>query len=538
MAVPACEGSGKPSGRALAAVGLSPTGIVHWNLSANDLIDLAVARGEGILSAHGALVTETGDRTGRSPNDKFIVDEEQSSQHINWGEVNVSTSREVYENLKQKVIAYLSSQDSLFVQDLYCGADAEHRLPIRVVSQNAWHAAFARNMFIRPSEDELNSHQYDFIVLHAPHFEANPQVDGVNSKVFVIVNYAEKTVLIGGTRYAGEIKKSIFSVMNYNLPHKSMLPMHCSANTTGENTAIFFGLSGTGKTTLSADPLRQLIGDDEHGWGPNGIFNFEGGCYAKLVNLSEEDEPEIFSTTRRYGSVLENIIIDDKGIPNFFDTALTENTRGSYPIEFIDNRTEDSLGGHPQNVIFLTCDAFGVLPPISRLTPAQAAYHFISGYTAKVAGTEIGVIEPQATFSACFGEPFMPMHPGVYADLLSDKMEQHDSTCWLINTGWSGGGYGVGKRMRIPWTRAMLNAALDGSLNSAEFIVDQRFGFAVPTSCPGVPDEVLIPRNTWADSAAYDAKADELAVMFKANFERYSAGVSEAVNTASPQPSR
>ena len=538
MAVPACEGSGKPSGRALAAVGLSPTGIVHWNLSANDLIDLAVARGEGVLSAHGALVTETGDRTGRSPNDKFIVDEEQSSQHINWGEVNVSTSREVYENLKQKVIAYLSNQDSLFVQDLYCGADAEHRLPIRVVSQNAWHAAFARNMFVRPSEDELNSHQYDFIVLHAPHFEADPQVDGVNSKVFVIVNYAEKTVLIGGTRYAGEIKKSIFSVMNYNLPHKSMLPMHCSANTTGENTAIFFGLSGTGKTTLSADPLRQLIGDDEHGWGPNGIFNFEGGCYAKLVNLSEEDEPEIFSTTRRYGSVLENIIIDDKGIPNFFDTALTENTRGSYPIEFIDNRTEDSLGGHPQNVIFLTCDAFGVLPPISRLTPAQAAYHFISGYTAKVAGTEIGVIEPQATFSACFGEPFMPMHPGVYADLLSDKMEQHDSTCWLINTGWSGGGYGVGKRMRIPWTRAMLNAALDGSLNSAEFIVDQRFGFAVPTSCPGVPDEVLIPRNTWADSAAYDAKADELAVMFKANFERYSAGVSEAVNTASPQPSK
>ena len=538
MAVPACEGSGKPSGRELAAVGLSPTGVVHWNLSAGDLIELAVARGEGILSAHGALVTETGDRTGRSPNDKFIVDEEESSQHINWGKVNVSTSSEVYENLKHKVIAYLSGQDTLFVQDLYCGADPEHRLPIRVISQTAWHATFARNMFIRPSEDELNSHDYDFVVLHAPHFEADPQVDGVNSKVFVIVNYAEKTVLIGGTRYAGEIKKSIFSVMNYNLPQKAMLPMHCSANTTGENTAIFFGLSGTGKTTLSADPLRQLIGDDEHGWGPNGIFNFEGGCYAKLVNLSEEDEPEIFSTTRRYGSVLENIVIDEAGVPDFFDTALTENTRGSYPIEFIANRTEDSMGGHPQNVIFLTCDAFGVLPPISRLTPAQAAYHFISGYTAKVAGTEIGVKEPQATFSACFGEPFMPMHPGVYADLLSDKMEQHDSTCWLINTGWSGGPYGVGKRMRIPWTRAMLNAALDGSLNSAEFIVDQRFGFAVPTSCPGVPDEVLIPRNTWADGAAYDTKADELTLMFKANFERYSAGVSEAVNAASPQPAR
>ena len=535
MAIPACEGNGKPSGRSLNAIGLSASGTVHWNQSAHDLIEMAVAREEGILSAHGALVTETGDRTGRSPNDKFIVVEKSCSEHVNWGTVNVSTSQVVFDGLKAKVINYLSQQDALFTQDLYCGADPEVRLPIRVITQNAWHAAFARNMFVRPSEEELAEHEYDFVVLHAPHFEANPEEDGVNSKAFVIVNYAERCVLIGGTRYAGEIKKSIFSVMNYNLPLRGMLPMHCSANTTGENTAIFFGLSGTGKTTLSADPLRQLIGDDEHGWGPNGIFNFEGGCYAKLINLSHEDEPEIFSTTRRFGSVLENIVMDEGGIPDFFDTSKTENTRGSYPIEFIDNRTEDSMGGHPQNVIFLTCDAFGVLPPISRLSPSQAAYHFISGYTAKVAGTEIGVTEPQATFSACFGEPFMPMHPGVYADLLSQKMEQHGSTCWLINTGWSGGEYGVGKRMRIPWTRAMLNAALDGSLNQAEFVIDERFGIEVPTTCPNVPAEVLIPRNTWAQPDRYDVMADKLARMFNNNFTRYSKGVSDEVNAAEPK---
>ena len=536
MAVPASVGSGMPSGPALDKIGLTCDGNIHWNLSANDLIDLAIARGEGVLSAHGALVTETGDRTGRSPNDKFIVHEPGSSDNIHWGNVNVSTTNDVYNGLKSKVLEYLSSQEDLFVQDLYCGADPEVRLPIRVVSQNAWHSAFARNMFVRPDSSELDSHVFDFVVLHAPHFEADPEIDGVNSKAFVIVNYAERTVLIGGTRYAGEIKKSIFSVMNYNLPLDGMLPMHCSANTTGENTAIFFGLSGTGKTTLSADPHRELIGDDEHGWGPNGVFNFEGGCYAKLINLSEQDEPEIFATTRRFGSVLENIVMDENGIPDFFDTSKTENTRGSYPIEFIENRTEDSMGGHPQNVIFLTCDAFGVLPPISRLTPAQAAYHFISGYTAKVAGTEVGVTEPQATFSACFGEPFMPMHPGVYADLLSQKMNEHGSTCWLINTGWSGGEYGVGNRMKIPWTRAMLNAALDGSLNDSEFVIDERFGVEVPTSCPGVPDDVLIPRSTWENGEKYDVKADKLAKMFIENFGRYSEGVSEAVNAASPKP--
>ena len=523
---------GAPSGD-LSESGITTDATVHWNLDSIALIDLAVSREEGFLSAHGALVTETGERTGRSPNDKFIVDESSTNQDVNWGDVNISTDKAVFERLKVQVIEYLSGRDDLFVQDLYCGSEESEALPIRVINQNAWHNAFARNMFVRPSEEQLKSHVPQFTVYHAPHFEAKD--DDLNSQCFVIVNYAAGEVIIGGTRYAGEIKKSIFSVMNLILPKKGILPMHCSANTTGENTAIFFGLSGTGKTTLSADPKRALIGDDEHGWGANGVFNFEGGCYAKLINLSEEDEPEIFGTTRQKGTVLENIVVDSNGVPDFFDTTKTQNTRGSYPIEFIDNRTLDSKGGHPQNVIFLTCDAFGVLPPISRLTPSQAAYHFISGYTAKVAGTDIGVTEPQATFSACFGEPFMPMHPGVYADLLSAKMAEHGSTAWLINTGWSGGAYGEGSRMKIKYTRAMLNAALDGDLDNVEYIVDDRFGFEIPTSCPGVPSEVLIPKKTWADGNAYDTAADKLAGMFNENFRRYSDGVSDAVNASSPK---
>ena len=516
--------------------GLAPQGDVHWNLNAAQLIELAVERGEGVFSAHRALVTETGERTGRSPNDKFIVEESSTSEDINWGDVNVSTDLATFTALRAKVVDYLEARDALFVQDLYCGAESSEALPIRVVTHNAWHSAFARNMFVRPNQDKLANHEPQFTVLHAPHFEAVPEVDGVNSHVFVIVNYAAKEVIIGGSRYAGEIKKSIFSVMNLILPKKGILPMHCSANTNGENTAIFFGLSGTGKTTLSADPKRALVGDDEHGWGANGVFNFEGGCYAKLIDLSEEDEPAIFGTTRRFGTVLENIVLDDGGVPDFADTSKTQNTRGSYPIEFIDNRTHDSKGGHPQNVIFLTCDAFGVLPPISRLTPEQAAYHFISGYTAKVAGTEVGVKEPQATFSACFGEPFMPMHPGVYADLLSSKMAEHGATAWLINTGWSGGAYGVGQRMKIRYTRAMLNAALDGELDDVVYVTDGRFGFEVPTSCPGVPEDVLQPRGTWADGATYDATADRLARMFNDNFARYAEGVSDDVNAAAPSP--
>ena len=522
---------GAPSGD-LSESGINTDATVYWNLDNITLIDLAVERNEGYLTSEGALVTETGERTGRSPNDKFIVDEPTTNQDVNWGDVNISTDESVFNRLKGQVIEYLSQRESLFVQDLYCGAEESEALPIRVINQNAWHNAFARNMFVRPSAEQLESHVPQFTVYHAPHFEAND--DALNSQCFVIVNYQLGEVIIGGTRYAGEIKKSIFSVMNLILPKKGILPMHCSANTNGENTAIFFGLSGTGKTTLSADPNRALIGDDEHGWGANGVFNFEGGCYAKLINLSEEDEPEIFATTRQKGTVLENIVVDSEGIPDFFDTSKTQNTRGSYPIEAIENRTLDSKGGHPQNVIFLTCDAFGVLPPISRLTSAQAAYHFISGYTAKVAGTEIGVTEPQATFSACFGEPFMPMHPGVYADLLSSKMAEHGSTAWLINTGWSGGSYGVGSRMKIKYTRAMLNAAMDGELDNVEYVTDERFGFEIPKSCPGVPSEVLIPKQTWSDGDAYDATADKLAAMFNENFERYSEGVSAEVNAAAP----
>ena len=527
------EPHGAPSGD-LSTHGINNGGNIYWNLPANQLIDLAVQRQEGVFSAHKALVTETGERTGRSPNDKFIVDEPTTNKDVNWGKINISTDMETFVRMRAKVIEYLSSQDDLFVQDLYCGADFSEALPIRVITQNAWHNAFARNMFIRPDEERLATHSPEFTVFHAPHFEADAGNDGLNSQCFVIVNYQAKEVIIGGTRYAGEIKKSIFSVMNLILPKKGILPMHCSANTTGDNTAIFFGLSGTGKTTLSADPKRALIGDDEHGWGANGVFNFEGGCYAKLIDLSEEDEPEIFGTTKMYGTVLENIVMNENGIPDFHDTTKTQNTRGSYPIDFIENRTLDSKGGHPQNVIFLTCDAFGVLPPISKLTPSQAAYHFISGYTAKVAGTEIGVKEPQATFSACFGQPFMPMHPGVYADLLSDKMNQHGATAWLINTGWSGGPYGIGNRMKIRYTRAMLNAAMDGDLDNVEYKTDERFGFEVPIECPGVPSEVLQPIQTWDSSEEYNKVANNLAAMFIENFTRYQDGVSDAVNSATP----
>ncbi len=534
MEAPSSQVDGTPKGTGLENLGIETAARLHWNLNAAELVDSAVERNEGVFSTHKALVTETGDRTGRSPNDKFIVDEESTSSEVNWGNVNIPTTENVFMSLRAKVVEYLSKQEDLFIQDLFCGAEPRERLPIRVITQNAWHSAFARNMFVRPKESEVAEHTAAFTVLHAPHFEAVPEVDGVNSKAFVIVHYARGEVIIGGTRYAGEIKKSIFSVMNLLLPRKGILPMHCSANTTGDNTAIFFGLSGTGKTTLSADPARQLIGDDEHGWGSNGVFNFEGGCYAKLINLSEEDEPAIFSTTRKHGTVLENIVLDENGVPDFFDTSKTQNTRGSYPIEFIENRTGDSRGGHPQNVIFLTCDAFGVLPPISRLTPAQAAYHFISGYTAKVAGTEVGVTDPEATFSACFGEPFMPMHPGVYADLLSNKMAEHNATCWLINTGWSGGQYGVGSRMKIPWTRAMLNAALNGDLDDVEFVQDPRFRVEIPTSCPDVPSEVLQPRGTWNSGEEYDMTADKLARMFNENFKRYESGVSSEVNSAGP----
>ena len=523
---------GAPSGD-LSESGIDTDATVYWNLDNLSLIDMAVDRDEGYLTAEGALVTETGERTGRSPNDKFIVDEDSTNQDVHWGDVNISTDSEVFERLKVQVIDYLSQRDSLFVQDLYCGSEESEALPIRVINQNAWHNAFARNMFVRPTAEQLNTHTPQFTVYHAPHFEAED--DALNSQCFVIVNYAAGEVIIGGTRYAGEIKKSIFSVMNLILPKKGILPMHCSANTTGENTAIFFGLSGTGKTTLSADPKRALIGDDEHGWGANGVFNFEGGCYAKLINLSEEDEPEIFATTKQKGTVLENIVVDSNGVPDFDDTSKTQNTRGSYPIEAIENRTMDSKGGHPQNVIFLTCDAFGVLPPISRLTPSQAAYHFISGYTAKVAGTEAGITEPQTTFSACFGAPFMPLHPTKYAEMLGEKMDKSNVNVWLINTGWSGGEYGTGERISLKYTRAMITSILNGELNNTKYIKHEVFGLNMPTSCPNVPSEILSPRNTWSDKNKYDAKANELANAFNRNFVQFSKNANSETLAAAPR---
>jgi phosphoenolpyruvate carboxykinase (ATP) len=515
---------------------LSPAGKIHWNNEGTDLIEQAVKREEGFLSAHGVLITETGDRTGRSPNDKFIVREELVEDNVWWGDVNVPTTRYVFDNLREKVRNYLNLMPELFVQDLYAGADENQRLPIRVVTENAWHAAFSRNMFLRPSQEQIESHVPEFTILHAPNFLADAEIDGINSGAFVIVCFSEKQVIIGGTKYAGEIKKSIFSVMNYILPTQGQLPMHCSANVGQEgDCAVFFGLSGTGKTTLSADPNRPLIGDDEHGWNHDGVFNFEGGCYAKMIDLSEQDEPEIFATTRMHGTILENVILDEAGVPDFNDTSLTQNTRGSYPLEAIENRVIESRGGQPKNVVFLTCDAFGILPPISRLTPDQAAYHFISGYTAKVAGTEVGIVEPQATFSACFGAPFMPMHPSVYANLLSKKVAENNASCWLLNTGWVAGGYGNSKRIKIRWTRALLNAALDGTLNNTEFVVDQRFGFEIPSTCEGVPSEILNPKTTWENDAEFEAVANKLALMFQDNFKQFASGCSDTVLDSAPR---
>ena len=536
MTLAATAGSGAGIVAGLEAHGVIPGGEVHWNLEAPELIGMAAAAGEGVLSAHGVLVTRTGSRTGRSPNDRFIVREPATENDVWWGDVNMPTTYEVFERMRAQVQAHLSNRDRLFVQDLFAGADPDERLAIRVVTENAWHAAFAENMFIRPTDDRGESHIPEFTVLHAPHFEADDE-PGLNSEAFVIICFSQRQVIIGGMRYAGEMKKCIFSVMNHLLPGRGHLGMHCSANVGQEgDCAVFFGLSGTGKTTLSADPNRPLIGDDEHGWNEAGVFNFEGGCYAKMIDLSAEDEPEIFATTRMRGTILENVILGADGVPDLHDVSLTQNTRGSYPLTSIENRVHDSRGGHARNVVFLTCDAFGVLPPISRLTPEQAAYHFISGYTAKVAGTEIGIVEPSATFSACFGAPFMPRHPSVYADLLTRKVAEQDASCWLLNTGWIAGGYGNSARIKIRWTRALLNAALDGTLDDAEWAMDERFGFEIPRSCPGVPDDILDPRRTWDDESEYDAMADKLALMFASNFDKFAAGCSDEVLAAAPTP--
>jgi phosphoenolpyruvate carboxykinase (ATP) len=478
----------------------------------------------------------TGQYTGRSPRDKFIVREPSSEQQVWWGDVNRPMDAQQFHVLRGRLLAYLQDRD-IFVQDCFVGADPRFRVPIRVITETAWHSLFARNMFIQAKPDELARHVPQFTVIHVPDFHAIPEVDGTHSEVFIVVHFAEKVVLIGGTHYAGEIKKSIFSVMNFLLPQQNVLSMHSSANI-GPNgdVAIFFGLSGTGKTTLSADASRTLIGDDEHGWSDRGVFNLEGGCYAKIIHLSSIAEPEIYETTRQFGTILENVGLESAtGRLNLDDASLTENTRAAYPISHIANATREGMGSHPTHVIMLTADAFGVLPPIARLTPAQAMYHFLSGYTAKVAGTERGVTEPQATFSACFGAAFMSLSPSVYARLLGEKIAAHRVNAWLVNTGWSGGPYGVGHRMSIDHTRAMVRAALDGALNEVPTRPDPIFGLAVPTVCPNVPVDILDPRGTWSDAHAYDDRARQLAGLFAANFEAFAGGVSDDVRAAGPR---
>lgn len=515
--------------------GLHPTGRLHWNLPPAALIEHAVWRGEGKLSADGSFVAVTEPHTGRSPKDKFTVREPSSEEEIAWGDVNVPMEPEHFEALRSDVIKYLDAQDDLYVRDVFAGADPQYRLGVRVVTPSAWHSVFVNNMFLDASSGHGSHFEAGFTVLHVPEFQANPEEHGTRSGAFVVVNFAERQVLIGGTRYAGEIKKSIFSVMNYLLPHYHVLPMHCSANMGDDgDVALFFGLSGTGKTTLSTDPDRKLIGDDEHGWSEDGVFNFEGGNYAKVIRLSEEGEPLIWKASRRFGAILENVILDEARSPDFEDDTITENTRSSYPLSHVPGAVGDKRGGHPRNVVFLTADAFGVLPPISKLDRDQAAYHFLSGYTAKVAGTEKGVTEPKATFSACFGEPFLPLPPGRYAELLARLVEEHDVNTWLVNTGWTGGAYGEGHRMELAHTRRMVTAALTGELDDCRCNEDPVFGLRIPDHIAGVPDEVLRPRLTWEDPEAYDRQALKLADMFRANFRKFEADVSEAVKKAGP----
>ena len=516
--------------------GLAPRGEVHWNLIAPELFEAAARRDEGEFAEMGPFVAVTTPHTGRSPDDKFVVKEPASEKDIDWGKVNREISVEKFHLLLNDVQRYLNDSDELFVEDLYCGADQAYRLSVRYVSPNAWHMAFARNMFIRPERTDLPTFDPNFTVLHAPEFKADPARHGTRTATFIILNLAERTILIGGTRYAGELKKSMFTVMNYLLPKQGVLSMHCSANIgKAGDTALFFGLSGTGKTTLSADPSRGLIGDDEHGWSEEGVFNFEGGCYAKVINLSPESEPDIYRTTQMFGTVLENVVLDPatKKV-RFADQSITENTRASYPLHYIRNHVDGGRGGHPRNVVFLTADAFGVLPPIAKLTPEQAMYYFLSGYTAKVAGTERGVKEPQPTFSACFGAAFLVWHPTKYAKMLGKLLGEHKANVWLINTGWSGGPYGVGKRIKLAYTRAIVHAVLAGELDDVKTETDAIFGLATPTEIEGVPTKVLNPRATWPDAAAYDEQATNLAKMFRENFEKFGS-VDSATKNAGPK---
>ncbi|OLS35825.1 phosphoenolpyruvate carboxykinase (ATP) [Bacillus sp. MRMR6] len=497
-------------------------------LSVPQLVEKILSRQEGKLTSTGAISVETGKYTGRSPQDKFIVMEESSQGKIAWG-TNQPISEKVFQNLYHKVLDYLKQKEEVFVFRGYAGADIKTQLPIQVVNELAWHNLFAQQLFIRPTEDELSSHQPGFTVISAPNFKADPVVDGTNSEAFIIISFEHRTVLIGGTEYAGEMKKSIFSVMNYLLPENNILSMHCSANVGVEgNVALFFGLSGTGKTTLSADKNRRLIGDDEHGWSANGVFNIEGGCYAKTINLSRDKEPQIFDAIR-FGTVLENVNLHPESrVPDYDDGRLTENTRAAYPIEAITNIVQPSIAGHPNTIVFLTADAFGVLPPISKLTREQAMYHFLSGYTSKLAGTERGVSSPEATFSTCFGAPFLPLPATRYAEMLGEKILEHSANVYLVNTGWTGGEYGIGSRMKLSYTRAMVQAALEGELNHVETVKDEIFGLNIPLHIAGVPDEVLQPSKTWRDQQAYKKKAKELAEKFKNNFTKFT-NVSEDI---------
>ncbi|MBA4802507.1 MAG: phosphoenolpyruvate carboxykinase [Euryhalocaulis sp.] len=507
-----------------------------WNRNEAQLYEQAVLTGEGKIAKDGPLVVTTGKHTGRSANDKFVVRDE-STENTVWWDANASMTPDQFKTLRADFEAHLAGK-SLYAQQLHGGADLDYRLPVSIVTEYAWHSLFIRHLLRRPDRDELENFQAEFSIVNAPSFRADPARHGTNSETVIAVNFAERLVLIGGTSYAGETKKSVFSILNYLLPQKAVMPMHCSVNTGGaDDAAIFFGLSGTGKTTLSADATRTLVGDDEHGWSENGLFNFEGGCYAKMIRLSEEAEPEIYATTRQWGTVLENVVMDEETRQlDLDDGSLAENSRGAYPITAIPNADPDGRCGHPRNIIMLTCDAFGVMPPIAKLTPEQAMYHFLSGYTAKVAGTEKGVTEPQATFSTCFGAPFMPRHPSEYGDLLRNLIGKHGVDCWLVNTGWTGGAYGEGSRMPIGDTRALLRGALDGSLKAGEFREDSFFGFQVPLSVEGVDNALLDPRGTWGDPMAYDRQATKLADMFIKNFAKFEKHVGQDVRDAAPDP--
>ena len=525
-----------PIKRKLLVPGLNTKGPIHYQLSAAELVEQTIIRGQGVLNDTGALCISTGEFTGRSPKDKFIVKDSITENTIDWGGFNIPIDSNYFQQLKKKILDYLSNKEEVWVRDAYACADPEFRLNIRVINENPWSNLFAYNMFLRPEETELNQFTPEWHIIQAPGFLADPAVDGTRQQNFAIISFTEKTILIGGSGYTGEMKKGVFSVLNYLLPNdKHVLSMHCSANMGIEkDVAIFFGLSGTGKTTLSADPERELIGDDEHGWTDKSIFNFEGGCYAKTIDLKEEKEPEIFHAIRS-GALVENIVFyPGTRVIDFSNKSITENTRVSYPLNFISNALEPSIGGLPKNIFFLTCDAYGVLPPISKLNPGQTMYQFISGYTAKVAGTEAGVTEPKATFSACFGAPFMLLHPGKYAEMLGKKMKEHNVKVWMINTGWSGGAYGIGKRIKLDYTRAMISAALQGKLDHVDYKPHPVFGVEMPEYCPDVPVDLLNPRNTWPNQNAYDIKAKELAKQFVENFEKYAMGVTEEIRNSGP----